>query len=280
MACTAKENTENISILAGSLRWKLQMQTISLLARLNFGIRAQQDYRFNLLAAQRRAQTVDDRFSGERTAEFNRVESVALRGKAEVFRAVAGGVGVVERARRDLGWALAINLPWTSAVNSFAVHRQPRTYIPEDLLHSVGDGAIRLRTDVQQEIAVLADDVDELLNHELRGLERVVLDVSPGFVAYRRVGLPVQGANVGELSALQVEDRGVLLDGPVFVVDDANVVAVFERGVVVERRKAGQVRTDGRLADPPVEVHDVGMVLLNDLERASEPVVCPGGGDV
>jgi PiT family inorganic phosphate transporter len=43
-------------VVAGSLRRKLQVQTIGLLAWLNFGIGAQQHDRFNLLAAQRSAQ--------------------------------------------------------------------------------------------------------------------------------------------------------------------------------------------------------------------------------
>jgi len=34
------QNAENVSLLVGSLRWKLQVQTVSPLARLDFGIRS------------------------------------------------------------------------------------------------------------------------------------------------------------------------------------------------------------------------------------------------
>ena len=71
------------------------------------------------------------------------------------------------------------------------------------------------------------------------------------------------------MAALQIEDRGVFLHGVVLVVDDADMVAILERRVVVERGKAGEIRPDRRLADPPIEVHDVGMIILDDLGRSA-----------
>lgn len=51
MGRTAEENTESISVLAGGLCRELQVQTVSLLARLNLRVRTQQDDRLNLLTA-------------------------------------------------------------------------------------------------------------------------------------------------------------------------------------------------------------------------------------
>src|SRR5450631_1869882 len=54
---------------------------------------------------------------------------------------------------------------------------------------------------------------------------------------------------------------------------------VFEGSIVVERSKSCEVFTDARLADPPVEIHDVGMILLHDLGGAGKPVIGPSVGD-
>ena len=72
----------------------------------------------------------------------------------------------------------------------------------------------------------------------------------------------------------------MLLHGVVLVIDDADVIAILQRAVVVERRKARQIRPDRCLPDPPVEVHDVGMVFLDEFGRPRQPVVRPGGRDI
>ena len=45
--------------------------------------------------------------------------------------------------------------------------------------HLVGNGAVGARAEVEQQVAVLADDIDELMDEEFGRLEGVVLDVSP-----------------------------------------------------------------------------------------------------
>ncbi len=64
---------------------------------------------------------------------------------------------------------------------------------------------------------ICATIVDELIHHELRRLECVVLNVAPRFVADRRVRLPIKRANVSQLAALQIEHTGMLLHRAVFV---------------------------------------------------------------
>ena len=80
----------------------------------------------------------------------------------------------------------------------------------------------------KQQISVLADDIDQLVNDEFRRLESVVLDVAPGLVAHRSIGLPMERTNVAKLAAFEVENGGVLLHGVILVVDDADMVAILQ----------------------------------------------------
>ena len=73
------------------------------------------------------------------------------------------------------------------------------------------------------------------MNDELGRLEGVTVDVAPGLVADRGVGLPVERADVAELAAFDVEDGAVILHGVVLVIDDAGVAGVLEFVVVIER---------------------------------------------
>src|SRR6266478_4154231 len=263
----SEKHPEGIRIFARSLRRELNVQTVELLPELELGVGAEQGYPLNLLSTNRGSQSLDDRFSAGRPTEFNRIQVVAPGGETEVLGRVGGGVGVMERACRDRGRTLAINLPGTRAVNSIAVYREPGTDIPQHLPNFVRDGAVRTRADVQEQIAILADDVDELLNHELLRLECVIRDVAPGLVADRSISLPVERADVAELAAFEIENRGVFLESVVFVIDHPDVVAVLKRGVVVEGGETGEVGTNVRLADPPVEIHDIGVNGAADSEK-------------
>src|SRR5271163_3226836 len=128
---------------------------------------------------------------------FDGVECGAFGGEAKILGGVTGGVSVVEGGGGDFGGAFAVNFPGAGAVDGAAIDAEPSTDVAENGLDFIGDGAVGARPDVEKEIAVFADDVDELLDDELRGLEGVVLDVAPGLVADGSVGLPILGANVG-----------------------------------------------------------------------------------
>ena len=118
------------------------------------------------------------------------------------------------------------------------------------------------------------------MNHKLRRFERVVFDVAPRLVAHRRIGLPVKSANVTELATLQVKHTGVLLHRVVLVVDHSDVISILQGTVVVKRGKAREIWPDGRLPDPPVEVHDVGMISVDQFRAPREPIVSPCRGNV
>jgi hypothetical protein len=148
------------------------------------------------------------------------------------------------------------------------------------LLHIFGDRSIGAGTDVHEQIAVLAYDVGELVDNEFRRFESVVLDVTPRFVADGCVGLPVKRADITELAALEIEHPGMFIHGVIFAIDHANVIAIFERTIVVESGKAGQIRTDGSLANPPIEINDVRVILFDEFRATSEPIVSLSVGDV
>ena len=113
-------------------------------------------------------------------------------------------IRVMKCAAFHLGRPFAEGLPWRGCVNGFAVHLEPRAHFEQRGAHLVGNGAVGSRAEVQQQVSVLAHDIDELVYEELRRLEGVVLDVSPGCVADGRVGLPVVGNDVVLLAALEI----------------------------------------------------------------------------
>src|SRR5581483_3658514 len=178
-------------------------------------------------AADCRCERVNDSLTIGRPGEPDRVEHIPFGRETKVFGCVASRIGIVKRSRRYFGWTFAKDPPRPSAVDRLSVHIQPRADVEKNLLHFLRDGAVRAWTDVQQQIAILTDDIDELMNHEFRRFERIVLDVAPGFITYRGVGLPVERTYVAQLSAFQVEHRGMLLHGVVLVIDDPDMVAVL-----------------------------------------------------
>src|SRR5437879_5923703 len=128
---------------------------------------------------------MNHRLATRRPLKSDRIKNTALCRETKILGCVVRGVCVMKRSRRDFGWALAINTPGTSAIDGLSVHIQPGAYVKKNMLHFFGDGSIRTRTDVQQQIAVLADNVNELVNNKFRRLERVIVDVAPRLVAHR-----------------------------------------------------------------------------------------------
>src|SRR5258708_13178176 len=92
---------------------------------------------------------------------------------------------------------------WTFAVDSFAIGFEPDTHCLERGLNLIGNGAVGLGADVEQQVAVFADDIDELMHEELRRLILVVLDIAPGELADEGVRLPLLGLDAGNLAPLE-----------------------------------------------------------------------------
>src|SRR5215831_6465683 len=184
---------------------------------------------------------MDHRLPRFRPTQLDRIERASVHRESEVICYVTGSVSVMKRAGRHFGWSLTIRLPRSRTVSGISVHPQPRSHFLQHLLNLVRNGAVRSRPDIQQQIAILADYVDELAHNELRLLERVVLYKAPRSVANGRVRLPIQRAYVAKLAPLEIQHRRMVLHRVVLVVDDPHVVAILERRIVIEGGKARQV---------------------------------------
>ncbi|MCK7482611.1 MAG: hypothetical protein M0C28_39960 [Candidatus Moduliflexus flocculans] len=77
----------------------------------------------------------------------------------------------------------------------------------QDLPGLFGDRAVRLRADVEEEVAVLADPVHEVVDEVLRRLEARPPDVAPGpLVVHRGVRDPLVVGHLPLLPELEVVD--------------------------------------------------------------------------
>src|ERR1700743_2349022 len=102
-----------------------------------------------------------------RLAQFDGIQGVSLRGEPEIRRCVDSSIGVMERAGCHLGGALTVDLPGPCTVDRFAVDLQPCADLMKHLLYFIRNRAVRARTDIHQQIAVLADDIDQLIDDKL-----------------------------------------------------------------------------------------------------------------
>src|SRR6185312_17260 len=203
--------------------------------------------------------------------QFECVEGISFGSKAEVLCGIGTRLRVVKWPRCYRGWAFTINLPGTRAIDCLAIHLEPGANIQQDALDFRWDGTVRARTYVQQQVAILAYYIHKLVNDQLRRFEGIVLDVTPGFVAYRGIGLPVQGTNICKTPARKIEHSRMLLHRIVFVINDAGG-AMLQGFIIVSSGEAGQIGPIHWLADPPIEPHDVGMIFLYDFGAPGEPI--------
>ena len=104
-----------------------------------------------------------------------------------------------------LGGSLSVDAPWTGAIDRVAVHIKPLPDREQHFLDLLRNGTVSAWSDVDQQISILAYDVCQLMHDKLRRLEGVVLDVAPGVVADRGIGLPVERPYLSELASLEVE---------------------------------------------------------------------------
>src|SRR5579863_1803542 len=119
---------------------------------------------------------MDGSFSIRGTGHADGVDGVSLCREAEVGRCVRLDIGVVERATLYLGWAFAEDLPRRRRIDGFAIDLEPCAHLEQRSANLIRDSAIGAGTEVEQQVAILADDIDELMHKEFRWLEGVVLD--------------------------------------------------------------------------------------------------------
>src|SRR5271169_1674018 len=58
--------------------------------------------------------------------------------------------------------------PWTSPVNRFTILLQPSTQRLQTAHLNRRNGSVRLRTNIEQEVSILADNVDQQVNQLIR----------------------------------------------------------------------------------------------------------------
>src|SRR6185312_12953749 len=93
-----------------------------------------------------------------------------------------------------MGGAFAEDSEGAGVVDGLAVGAQPVAYLEQDGLCLLRNGAVGFGADVEQEIAVFANGIDELLNERGGGAVLVVVDVAPGVNGDRGIGLPREQA--------------------------------------------------------------------------------------
>ena len=154
-----------------------------------------------------------------------------------------------EPDREPVAGLAAETLPGVRAVDRLAVDREPGAEPLQDRALFVGNGSVGPRTDVEQEVAVLRDDVDEQVDEFLRRtvvLRDAVL-VEPEAAGHAAHRLPLRRGDVGLY--LELRGREVVVDsrpggvpaivhdavgdGPVVVAEQSFRVAVRRRVDVV-----------------------------------------------
>src|SRR5450755_214022 len=97
-----------------------------------------------------------------RPAQGDGVERVALSRITNVLPSKRLALVVGEASCQHLRGPFTIDLEGAVAVDCFAVHREPAPDGQQDVLCLYGNRAVRPGSDVQQQGAVLADDVDQI----------------------------------------------------------------------------------------------------------------------
>jgi len=174
-----------------------------------------------------------------------------------------------------LCWPLSVHFPGASAIDGLPIPRQPGADLEEQRLLGLRNGAVRPRSDVQQERPILADDVHQVADDRGCALVVLILDVPPGVRAQGGVRLPERRPRVRQLTPLDVVDCRAFGEGLVLVVDGHAPAPLDAQVVVVGRKAAKPGLKHGRL-DPPVEPHELRPVLLYQFAGTGVPVLQEG----
>ena len=197
---------------------------------------------------------------------------LALDGEADVLGGEHLLLGVGELALLDLRGALAALAPDLGAVDGFAVDGHPLADFGQHLGVLLRDRAVRLGADVQQQRAVLGHDVHQVTDQAAGRLEVVPLGVAPAVAGDGGVGLPEEGLDLRKLAALHIR-HGTAEHERLVLVVDGHIDAPFRRAVVVVGGELLQIGLDAVVLNPPVEVHQLGAVLVHQLAAAHQPVL-------
>ena len=197
-------DAENVGVVAGLPARRLDDEPVVEQLPLERLIRTQHPDGLYLVRPQP-LERLDDRMLA-RPAHDRGIQYTALHRESHVLAAVGRLLRfIVFATPRDLGGAFSVGDPGGGPVDRFAVDRQPRAHSPQQLPGLLGQRAVRLGPDVQQQRTVLADVVDQVV-HELGGrLVGGLLEVAPPrTIVDGRVGDPLVVGQLVHASQLQV----------------------------------------------------------------------------
>ena len=209
-----------------------------------------------------------------RPAAENGVHGIPVLGFGIADIARSHRLGPGERASPDFGRALTVNRPCSGGVDSFAGHIQKRPEPVQNVLLLLRDGSIRQRRDVQQQIASLADVVDERVYLGVDGVVPHPLRVAPARRADRVVGEPVRRRDVSGTTAFVVVHLALVCTG------GGRSDAVLCGGHHIHPRLGGRVVVVGKevcqigvadLVEIEVLPDHVGQELVDELFQLAQP---------
>ena len=216
-----------------------------------------------------------DRALALRPIEEDRVERLALFREANVFGPVNGFNLSSENIprRRRLGRSFAELAPWPGGENRLAVALRPGRDPVDDGLFLLVDRAVAAHRNVEQQVAVLGDDVGQHLNDQLGRLVGVVAIDAPRIMppADARVRLPRIRADLVEHPTFHVFDDRPPLDALELLSEqhDIDIPAAFDRAIVHVRRGLQAGLTERQTGI--VEIHEVRPIIVDDLVLAEQP---------
>lgn len=101
--------------------------------------------------------------------------------------------------------ALAAGDPIRSAIDGFAVHFQPLAHSPQDVFGLFGKGSVWLWANIQEQMAILAHVVHQVMNQSGGGLLSGVLEIPPTLpIIYGGIGDPFEIRKLVHPTQLQI----------------------------------------------------------------------------
>src|SRR5690606_18551854 len=132
------------------------------------------------------------------------IEYVVLTGEANIFRSKGLILSFAHMPFADLRATLTIAVPVPCPVNRLAIDTKTFPKPKQAICSFIRNRAIRLWANIQQQVAILTHNVHQIMDQCGDSLEVIVFDITPGFVTYRGIGLPVRLADVVELAAFNI----------------------------------------------------------------------------
>ena len=112
-----------------------------------------------------------------RPSHFDGIQQPVFLSKPDIRRAVRLRFRIVEAPAAT--WVGPSPSTITSSVDRFPIHFQPKSNVSKHILDIVGDGAVSLGAYIQEQISILANDIDQLMNDQDWGDLNVSFSIYP-----------------------------------------------------------------------------------------------------